>query len=69
MALSGVADFCVDDGLDAFPTPGWCDQPTTAVVRGENAVVTSEIDAGFGPDRARANAANLAMKSTGGWPP
>lgn len=48
MALSGVADFCVDDGLDAFPTPGWCDQPTTAVVRGENAVVTSEIDAGFG---------------------
>jgi hypothetical protein len=32
MALSGGADFCVGDRLDAFPTPGWCDQPTPAPV-------------------------------------
>jgi hypothetical protein len=55
MALSGVADFCVDDGLDAFPTPGWCDQPTTAMVRGEDAVVTSEVDAGFGYQGSQVN--------------
>ena len=48
VALGGRADFCVGDRLDAFPAPAWCDQPTTAVVRRQDAVVTSEVDAGFG---------------------
>ena len=48
MTLGGCADFCVGDRLDAFPAPAWCDQPTTAVVRRQDAVVTSEVDAGFG---------------------
>ncbi len=48
MALGGCAGFCVGDRLDAFPAPGWCNQPTTAVVRRQGAVVTGEVDAGFG---------------------
>ena len=48
MALGGCADFCVGVGLDAFPAPCWCDQPTPAVVRRQDAVVTGEVDAGFG---------------------
>ena len=48
VALGGRADFCVGDRLDAFPAPGWCDQPTTAVVRRQDAVVTSEVDTGSG---------------------
>ena len=32
MTLGGCADFCVGDRLDAFPAPGWRDQPTPAVV-------------------------------------
>lgn len=48
LALGGRADFCVGDRLDAFPAPAWCDQPTTAVVRRQDTVVTSVVDAGFG---------------------
>ena len=39
MALGGGASFCVGDRLDAFPTLRWCDQPTTAVVRCQDAMV------------------------------
>ena len=48
VALGGRADFCVGDRLDAFPAPGWCDQPATAVVRREDAVVPGQVDARFG---------------------
>ena len=48
MALGGGASFCVGDRLDAFPTLRWCDQPTTAVVRCQDAMVASEIDPGLG---------------------
>ena len=44
MALGGGANFCVGDRLDAFPTPGWRDQPTPAVVWSENAMVAGEVD-------------------------
>ncbi|WP_279252467.1 hypothetical protein [Candidatus Seongchinamella marina] len=44
MALGGCADFCVSDRLDAFPAPGWRNQPTTAAVRRQDTVVTGEID-------------------------
>jgi hypothetical protein len=32
VTLGGGADFCVGDRLDAFPAPGWCDQPAPAVI-------------------------------------
>ena len=44
MALGGCADFCVGDELDAFPAPGWRDEPAPAVVRREYAVVAGEVD-------------------------
>jgi len=44
MTLDGCAEFCVGDGLVAFPAPGWCNQPSPAVVRGKDAVVAGEID-------------------------
>ena len=44
MALGGGASFCVGDRLDAFPTLRWCDQPTTAVVRCQDAMVAGEVN-------------------------
>jgi hypothetical protein len=48
MALGGCAHFCVGDRADAFIALRWCDQPTAAVVRCENAVVAGKVGAGFG---------------------
>lgn len=47
MALGVCADFCVGVGLDAFPAPCWCDQPTPAMVWCQDAVVAGEIDPRF----------------------
>ena len=44
MTLGGCADFCVGDELDAFPAPGWRDEPAPAMVRREYAVVAGEVD-------------------------
>ena len=44
MTFGRCADFCVGGGLDAFPAPGWCDQPAPAMVRREYAVVACEVD-------------------------
>ena len=48
MTLGGCADFCVGGQLDAFPAPGWRDEPAPSVIWSEYAVVTGEVDAGFG---------------------
>ena len=48
MALGGCADVCVGDRLGAFPASGGCNQPSPAVVRRQDTVVASEVDAGFG---------------------
>lgn len=60
MTLGRCADFCVGDGLDAFPAPGWCDLTTPAVIRagprrqGRRGNATRrprDLDAGFGRGR------------------
>ena len=60
MSLRCRADLHIGNRLDSFSTPGWRDQPSPAVVRCEYAVVSGEVDPGFGT-----SAANRAMKSTG----
>ncbi|MFT4826636.1 MAG: hypothetical protein ACJAUG_002255 [Halioglobus sp.] len=63
MTLGGYADFRIRDRR-TFAAFGWRDQPSPAVVRREDPMESREIDPRFGPDRARARAANRAMKST-----
>lgn len=48
MALGGCADFYVGDRLDALAASRGRDEPTPAVVRRQDAVVTGEVDSGFG---------------------
>jgi hypothetical protein len=59
MTFGRCADFCVGGGLDASPASGWCDQPAPAMVRREYAVVTSEVDAGFGYQGSQTGNARL----------
>ena len=65
MTLCWCPWLCICNLLQVLATPSWSDPPAPSVVGGQDAVVAGEIDPGFWPDRARANAANRAMKSTG----
>lgn len=51
MLFGGCADFCVGDGLDAFPTPRRRDLTAPAMVRGKDAVVAGEVDPGLRYER------------------
>ena len=48
MALGGCVDFCVGVRLDAFPASRWCDEPSPAMVRCQDAMVAGEVDSWFG---------------------
>lgn len=44
MSLRCREDLHIGNRLDSFSTPGWRDQTSPAVVRREDAVVSSEVD-------------------------